>query len=281
MKGCNNFCSYCIVTYVRGREASRSEAEIFAEVKRLTESGTKEIILLGQNVNSYGNGTFPALLDRVAQINGISRLRFVTSHPKDFSTALVEIMAKHENICPFIHLPLQSGSNEVLKRMNRHYTWEHYYDNIQNAQEIIPQLRFSSDFIVGFPGETEADFEKTLEAIRTVRYESLFAFNYSVRPGTHAEKFEDNIPSAEKSRRLDELLRLQSAISQEDHRDDPGKTIKVMVEGVSKRDEKAFSGRTVYSRSVNFLSTKPLDVGDEIEVTITEAKPNSLFGKQS
>jgi tRNA-2-methylthio-N6-dimethylallyladenosine synthase len=283
MKGCNNFCSYCIVPYVRGREVSRSEAEIISEAQRLIESGARELTLLGQNVNSYQHGEtrFPALLSKVAQLNGLKRLRFVTAHPKDFNIDTVKVMAEHPNIAPLVHLPLQAGSDAVLTRMNRHYTLAQYLDKLDSALAMLPKLRFSSDFIVGFPGETESDFEKTLEAIRYARYESLFAFKYSVRAGTKAEQYANDVPEAEKARRLEEIHRLTDELAAEQYADSVGKSMLVLVDGASKRDEAVFTGRTVYGKIVNFTADAGLQpqAGDEVAVTITEVKQNSLFGK--
>jgi tRNA-2-methylthio-N6-dimethylallyladenosine synthase len=278
MKGCDNFCSYCIVPYVRGRETSRSPIEILDEIKNLTDMGVRDITLLGQNVNSYSSLPFAELLSRAAQVEGVLRLRFMTSHPKDLSMDIVHAMAEHKNICRYIHLPLQSGSNRILELMNRRYTWEGYYDKILQAKAIIPELIFSSDFIVGFPGESEADFEDTLSAVRTMRYESIYAFNYSVRPGTAAEKLADDLPLVDKTARLNRLQTLQEELSLERYNAMLGKSVSVLVEGVSKRDDGAYTGRTVHSRIMNFTSETPVEVGTEIDVEITEVKRNTLYG---
>ncbi|GAB7140145.1 tRNA (N6-isopentenyl adenosine(37)-C2)-methylthiotransferase MiaB [Deferribacterales bacterium RsTz2092] len=284
MKGCNNFCSYCIVPYTRGREISRNVGEILAEAKALVHNGAKEITLLGQNVNSYGAGSsssvdFPALLGQVAQIEGVVRLRFVTSHPKDFSEKLVHTIAGHDNICPLVHLPLQSGSDSVLKRMNRGYTWNQYLDKVQTALEFFPKLRFASDFIVGFPSETDEDFEATLAAVEQMKYESIFAFKYSSRPGTKANELDDNVPASVKSERLARLLKLQDSIASERYSALLGVCAKVLVEGVSKQDVSTMSGRTIYGRIVNFETTRAVNVGEEVEVVLTEVKKNTLFGR--
>lgn len=284
MKGCDNFCTYCIVPYVRGREKSRIPEEIIAEAKSLVENGVKDITLLGQNVNSYGKQfdvpvTFAELLELVAQIDGLIRLRFVTSHPKDFSIEMIKVMKKYENICPYLHLPLQSGSNKILNKMNRGYNLESYLNNINAAKELIPSLVFSSDFIVGFPSETEEDFEQTLEVIKKVEYESIFAFNYSVRPGTKAEHFEDDVPLSEKTRRLEIIIREQESISTERYNNLLGTKLKVLVEGPSLKDENVYTGRTVQNKIMNFTSNVPPQVGTEIEVTLTEVKRNSLYGE--
>ncbi len=284
MKGCDNFCSYCIVPYVRGREMSRTPSEIIGEVKRAVDAGVREITLLGQNVNSYGKGLsektdFAGLLRSVAEIDGVLRLRFVTSHPKDFSVGIVETMANHTNICPYIHLPLQSGSDTILKKMNRGYTWAEYRDNVLRAKEIVPGLLFSSDFILGFSGETEDDFERTFNAVREMKYEVIFAFNYSPRPGTKAEAFDDNIPPDVKTARLQRLIDEQERIIADRYTALLGHKLKVLTEGVSKRGGEVYTGRTEHNRVMNFTSDSPVTIGAVAEVTLTEVKRNSLFGK--
>ena len=217
MKGCNNFCSYCIVPYVRGREVSRPSIEIVNEIKSLVDKGVKEVCLLGQNVNSYGKNLsedidFPKLLSAVNKIDGLERIRFVTSHPKDFSEAMINAMAENEKVCRYLHLPLQSGSNSILKAMKRHYTYEEYKAKIELARKIMPDIEFSSDFIVGFPNETDDDFNDTLNAVKEIGYDRIFAFNYSPRPGTKAFEIEDNIPAGVKSERLNNLFALQDSL---------------------------------------------------------------------
>ena len=211
MKGCNNFCSYCIVPYVRGREVSRPSAEIVNEIKSLIDKGVKEVCLLGQNVNSYGKNLsedidFPKLLSIVNKIDGLERIRFVTSHPKDFSMDMINAMAENEKVCRYLHLPLQSGSNSILKAMNRRYSYEDYKAKIEQARKIMPDIEFSSDFIVGFPNETDEDFNATLKAVEEIGYDRIFAFNYSPRPGTKAFDIEDNVPANVKSERLNNLF---------------------------------------------------------------------------
>ncbi len=283
MKGCNNYCSYCIVPYVRGREISRKSNEIINEAKYLVHSGVKEITLLGQNVNSYGknldeNINFPKLLYMINKIEGLQRLRFVTSHPKDFSDDLLSAMKDIDSICEYLHLPLQSGSDNILKKMNRKYTYESYKEKILKTKEQIPGIAVSSDFIVGFPGETEADFEKSLSALREIEYESVFAFKYSPRPGTTAAEFEDSIPEEEKNRRLNKLLNVQSEITSKLLEQYIGKVCEVLVEGKSKMDVDIYSGRNRQNRIINFNSNVSLNPGDIVNVKVTEAKKNSLFG---
>jgi tRNA-2-methylthio-N6-dimethylallyladenosine synthase len=284
MKGCDNFCSYCIVPYVRGREKSRSPFEIIEEIKYLVDNGVKEVTLLGQNVNSYGknldeNINFPKLLYMINEIDKLKRVRFVTSHPKDFSDELIDALKDCEKLAPYLHLPLQSGSNSILKRMNRNYTYEQYLDKVLKAKDKIENLALSSDFIVGFPGETDRDFNDTLRAIREIEYETIFAFKYSPRPKTKAFNFEDNVDDSIKSKRLDILLKEQEKISSKLLNSYVNKYSEVLVEGKSKKDENIYSGRNLQNRVVNFKSKYKLEIGDIVNVYITEAKKNSLFGK--
>lgn len=284
MKGCDNFCSYCIVPYVRGREKSRSPFEIIEEIKYLVDNGVKEVTLLGQNVNSYGknldeNINFPKLLYMINEIDKLKRVRFVTSHPKDFSDELIDALTDCEKLAPYLHLPLQSGSNSILKRMNRNYTYEQYLDKVLKAKDKIENLALSSDFIVGFPGETDRDFNDTLRAIREIEYETIFAFKYSPRPKTKAFNFEDDVDDSIKSKRLDILLKEQEKISSKLLNSYVNKYSEVLVEGKSKKDENIYSGRNLQNRVVNFKSKYKLEIGDIVNVYITEAKKNSLFGK--
>lgn len=286
MKGCDNFCSYCIVPHVRGREKSRKLQEILDEVKFLADSGVKEITLLGQNVNSYGKNldesiNFTELLYKVHEIEGIKRIRFVTSHPKDFSDELIYAVRDLDKVCESLHLPLQAGSDAVLKSMNRKYTYGAYKDKVLKAKELIPSVALSSDFIVGFPGETDEDFRQTLKALEEIRYESLFAFAYSVRPETAAEKLADDVKASDKKMRLASLLDLQKKIGFELAKAYEGTATEVMVEGLSKRDGEAYTGRNRQNKVVNFTSDKTLSVGDIVNVKINEAKPNSLFGSRA
>lgn len=284
MKGCDNFCSYCIVPYVRGREKSRHYKEIFDEVKYLVDNGVKEITFLGQNVNSYGktldeNVNFAQFLYMATKIDGLNRIRFVTSHPKDFNKELVDLIASEDKICEYLHLPLQAGSDRILKAMNRGYTFEEYEEKVNYAKEKIKGLALSSDFIVGFPDEKDEDFEKTLLALQRIEYETIFAFKYSPRPGTNAARMDDNISDVEKSLRLKKVLELQQTITDKLLRQQVGEVQEVLVEGKSKKDEKIYSGRNRRNRIVNFTSDKPLNCGDLVKVKITQSKKNSLFGK--
>ena len=284
MKGCDNFCSYCIVPYVRGREKSRSPFEITQEIKYLVDNGVKEVTLLGQNVNSYGknldeNINFPKLLYMINGIEKLKRIRFVTSHPKDFSDDLIDAMKNCEKLVPYLHLPLQSGSNNILKKMNRKYTYEEYYEKISKAKQEVKDLALSSDFIVGFPGETHQDFEDTLRAIKEIEYETIFAFKYSPRPKTKAFNFEDDIDDKIKSDRLGILLKEQEKITSKLLSNYVNKYSEVLVEGGSKKDENIYSGRNLQNRVVNFKSKYKLKIGDIVNIYIFEAKKNSLFGK--
>ena len=234
MKGCNNFCSYCIVPYVRGREVSRPSTEILNEIKSLIDKGAKEVCLLGQNVNSYGKNlsediNFPKLLSMVNKIDGLERIRFVTSHPKDFSINMINAMAENEKVYRYLHLPLQSGSNIILKAMNRKYTYEDYKEKIELARKIMPDIEFSSDFIIGFPNETDEDFNATLKAVEEIGYDRIFAFNYSPRPGTKAFDIEDNVPANVKSERLNTLFTFQDSLYDKKLTEMKGITTQVLV----------------------------------------------------
>jgi tRNA-2-methylthio-N6-dimethylallyladenosine synthase len=242
----------------------------------------KDITLLGQNVNSYiskDGERFPELLASVAALSENARIRFVTSHPKDFSERLAEVIKEHKNICPLIHLPLQSGSDKILKLMNRGYTVDAYLDKLRRAAEITPALRFSTDIIVGFPGESEADFLKTAEVFQKAEYEAAFIFNYSPRSGTNAYKLPDDIPLAEKTRRLEHLLAIQEEITGKRYQSAVGETVRVLAESISKKDPSQLSGRTEYNRVVNFKAAGGIAVGDMVQVRITEVKKNTLTGE--
>lgn len=280
MAGCNNFCTYCIVPYTRGRERSRKAEDIVNEVKMLVADGVKEVMLLGQNVNSYHScdGTdFPDLLYMINEVEGLERIRFMTSHPKDMSDKLIQAFADCEKLCNNVHLPVQSGSSNVLKRMNRRYTRESYLELVRKLRETVPDITLSTDIIVGFPGETEEDFEETLSLVKEVRYDSAFTFLYSIRKGTPAEKFEDQIPEEIKHERFNRLVDLVNEISAEKNALYKGKIEKVLVEGPSKTNSRTYTGRTEGFKLVNFEGTKDI-VGKIVEVEITEGKTFSLEG---
>jgi len=280
MFGCNNFCTYCIVPYTRGREKSRAPEAIVAEVKGLVADGVKEIMLLGQNVNSYdGNGTsFAELLKMLNDVDGLERIRFMTSNPKDLSDELIEAFAVCDKLCRNLHLPIQSGSNRVLKRMNRKYTREDYLKLIEKLRKTVPDITLSTDIIVGFPGETNEDFEETLSIVKEVEYDSAFTFIYSIRKGTPAEKFEDQIEESEKHRRFDLLVNAVNEISEKKNKAYQDRVEKVLVDGVSKNDKSTLTGRTDGFKLVNFAGKKEL-IGSLVDVKITDAKTFSLFGE--
>ena len=280
MYGCNNFCTYCIVPYVRGRERSRKSEDILAECRSVIEAGAKEITLLGQNVNSYGkdleeNIDFSDLLAKIAEIPGKFLIRFMTSHPRDAGKKLFDTMAANPKIAKQLHLPFQSGSSRVLKAMNRHYDRERYLELIAYAKSVMPELVLTSDVIVGFPGETEEEFEETLSLIQQVRYDSLFTFIFSPRTGTPAASMEDPTPKAEKNRRFDKLCALQNAISEEIHNAYIGKTMHCLVDGM---DDAFLTARTEGGRLVRFKGEQEL-VGNFVRINITGATIWSLTGE--
>lgn len=273
MNGCNNFCSYCIVPYVRGRERSRKPEDIINEIEDLAKEGYKEITLLGQNVNSYkGNGNlgickFSELLRAVNKIKGIERIRFVSPHPKDFTDDVIEAIADCNKVCKIIHLPLQSGSTEVLKVMNRKYTKEQYLELVEKMQKKIPNLKLSTDIIVGFPGETEEDFEDTLDVVKRVCFEQVFMFIYSRRVGTTADKMENQIPEEIKHKRFDRLKALVESQIEENNKKYVGTVQKVLLEGKSKTNDKLLTGRTDTNKVVNLEGDKRL-IGNVVDVCI-------------
>ena len=281
MTGCNNFCSYCIVPYARGREKSRPAEEVLNEVRALAARGYREIMLLGQNVNSYADSVmdFPALLGEVAEVPGILRVRFMSSHPKDLSDRLIAVMVQHPTIERHFHLPLQSGSNKVLKEMNRHYTREHYMDLVTRLREAMPDIALSTDIIVGFPGETEEDHEQTLALCREVEFTTAFTFLYSPRPGTRAFERKDYVDEETKSRRFRELLDVLYPIFLRKNREAIGDTVQVLVESVSKTDATRLSGRDAQGRLIHFQGDRSL-IGKMIAIRIQEANSFALFGEQ-
>lgn len=283
MYGCNNFCSYCIVPYVRGRERSRDPEKIIQEVTQLVNEGYKEITLLGQNVNSYGKDLeepmdFADLLQKVNDIEGIERIRFMTSHPKDISDKLIETMSRCKNVCEQLHLPFQAGSNKVLDAMNRKYTREKYLEIIKKVKAAIPGVALSSDIIVGFPGETNDDFEETIEVIRQVEFDLLFTFIYSPRKGTPAEKMEEVLTADEKHKNFQRLVDIQNEISKRKNDQYLNKTIEVLVEGTSKNNSEVLAGRTRTGKIVNFIGSEEL-IGQLVNVKITNVQTWSLMGE--
>jgi tRNA-2-methylthio-N6-dimethylallyladenosine synthase len=280
MYGCNNFCTYCIVPYTRGRERSRTPEAIIQEITTLVSQGVKEVTLLGQNVNSYGNTLdnpidFPDLLKMVSDISGLKRIRFMTSHPKDISDKLLETMAACDNVCKYLHLPIQSGSNRILKLMNRHYTKEQYLDIVARARKLMPDLSITTDLIIGFPGETEADNEETMDLIRKVGYDSAFTFMYSSRKGTPAAEMAGHLSEEEKNRRFHEVLNVLNPIAIEKNRNAKDMVFDVLVESHSKTDENILSGRSQYHHVIHLKGDEKL-LGKIVRVKITDPKRFSL-----
>lgn len=279
--GCNNFCSYCIVPYVRGRERSRNSEKIIAEVKSLIAQGYKEITLLGQNVNSYGNGTdeisFPELLEKIANLDGKFRLRFMTSHPKDFSEDLAKVMSRNPKICHSLHLPVQSGSDAILKHMNRKYTSADYLKKIEILKKYIPDCAVTTDIIVGFPGETEEDFSATLDLVKKVNFSSAFTFVYSKRDGTVAAKMENVIPEETSKRRIIMLIDLVNKLTRGHSAKYVGKTIEILCEGFDDKKQ-MYLGRDEYGRMGYFKSGTDV-VGQFVNVKVNEANGISLIGE--
>lgn len=285
MRGCNNFCTYCIVPYTRGRERSRDVESILNEIRDMRDQGYKEVTLLGQNVNSYAfekdgeTVTFPMLLERVALEAPDMRIRFVTSHPKDMSDDTLRVIAAHNNICKYIHLPAQSGSSKILKVMNRKYTREWYLDRIAAIRRIVPEASIATDLFCGFHSETEEDYQETLSLMREVRYDAAFLFKYSERPGTYAAKhLPDTVEEEEKVRRLQGMIDLQNQLSEESNLRDVGKEFEVLVEGFSKRSREQLFGRTSQNKVVIF-DKKNYKVGQFVKVRITRASSATLFGE--
>jgi tRNA-2-methylthio-N6-dimethylallyladenosine synthase len=285
MRGCNNFCTYCVVPYTRGRERSRNPQTILREAQTALDNGYKEVTLLGQNVNSYhwedetGKVTnFAQLMALVAQLSPQLRVRFATSHPKDISDELIETIARYPNLCKYIHLPVQAGSNTMLKRMNRVYTREYYLDRIATIRRLIPDCAIATDIIAGFCGETEEDHQATLSLMREVGYDYAYMFKYSVREGTMAaKKFEDDVPDEVKSRRLEEIIALQQELSYQSNLKDVGKSFEILVEGVSKRSDKQLFGRNSQNKVIIFDRGNH-QKGDYVTVTVTDCTAATLLG---
>ncbi|MDE5709258.1 MAG: tRNA (N6-isopentenyl adenosine(37)-C2)-methylthiotransferase MiaB [Alistipes sp.] len=282
MRGCNNFCSYCVVPYTRGRERSRDPQTILSEVRSLFDNGYREVTLLGQNVNSYrfGDVDFPELVRLTAEVSPLLRVRFATSHPKDMSDRLLEVMASSPNVCRSIHLPAQSGASSMLERMNRKYTREWYLDRIAAIRRYLPDCGITTDLIAGFSGETEEEHAQTLSLMREVGYDFAFMFKYSERPGTFASKhLPDDVPDEVKSRRLQEIIALQNELGRQSYLRDVGQEFEVLVEGVSKRNPDQLSGRTSQNKVVVF-DRGAHAVGDYVRVRITGCTSATLFGEE-
>jgi tRNA-2-methylthio-N6-dimethylallyladenosine synthase len=281
MRGCNNFCHYCIVPYTRGRERSRDVESILREVRDLRDRGFKEVTLLGQNVNSYrlDNLDFPGLLRRVAEEAPEMRIRFTTSHPKDMSDETLRVIAEMPNVCKHIHLPVQSGSDRILKLMNRKYTREWYMGRVEAIRRIIPDCGLSTDIFVGYHSETEEDHQLSLSLMREVGYDSAFMFKYSERPGTYASKhLPDDVPEEEKIRRLNELIALQTEISAQQNKKDEGKEFDVLIEGFSKRNREQLMGRTEQNKAV-VMPKAGHHIGETVRVRITGSTSATLLGE--
>ncbi len=279
-RGCDNYCTYCIVPYVRGKEREHSADYIVDAVRKMVDEGVVEVTLLGQNVNSYEyNGTdFPDLLLKVARTTGVSRVRYMTSHPKDLSKKLVDAMADEPRLMPHIHLPLQSGSNRVLQKMGRIYSVEHYLKIVEYIRRRLQYAVITTDLIVGFPSETEAEFEQTLDAVRAVQYDSAFMFRYSVRPGTTAAQYVDDVSEEDKIRRLNKLIALQQSISYERNQREIGEVRTSLVEGASRRSDEHLRARTDGNKTILFKSATPITPGTVVPVRVTSADAFTLHG---
>lgn len=283
MYGCNNFCTYCVVPYVRGRERSRKSEDIINEIKDLVSKGYKEITLLGQNVNSYGKGLeedidFAKLLRKINEVDGLERVRFMTSHPKDLNKDVILAIKECDKLCEQIHLPVQSGSDRILKKMNRHYTKEYYLELVDMIKREIPDVSLTTDIIVGFPGETEEDFLDTLDLVERVGYDSAFTFIYSRRNNTPADMMLNQVSDADKHHRFDRLIKVVNEGVIKSNKVYEGKTVEVLVEGPSKNDSTKLTGRTRNGKLVNF-SGENVKAGDLVNVKIVRAQPFSLVGE--
>lgn len=283
MQGCNNFCAYCVVPYLRGPEISRKSDEIIQEISKIADYGIKEVTLLGQNVNSYGKtlndgSNFTSLIRSIAKISGIRRIRFTTSHPRDFSSELIECFLEEEKLCKHIHLPVQSGSNRILELMNRGYTVEEYMIKIDNLRKLVPHISITSDIIIGFPGETQKDYQETIDMMKKIRFDSVFSFKYSEREGTAAQKLTGKIEEYEKTKRLEQLQALQNRHTLEKNIEMEGTIEEVLVEGRSRNSEHDMMGRTSSWKIINFKGDSDL-IGKFVNVKISKAYIHSLRGK--
>lgn len=283
MQGCDNFCSYCVVPYVRGREISRPSDEVLEEIRELAAQGVREITLIGQNVNSYGlkeegELSFAELLEKVNEVDGIDRIRFTTSHPKDLSDDLIDCFGRLDKLCKHLHLPVQCGSDKILKAMNRGYTRERYLNVVERLKQVCPEIRLTSDIIVGFPGETEEDFNETMSLLEKVRYAEIYSFIYSPRSGTTAADMVDDLPADVKQDQFNRMLELQQEISRQVWDADVGTVQEVLVEGASKMGEGQLFGRSTWNRIVNFSGPAEL-AGTLVSVKITKSFRNSLLGE--
>ena len=281
MRGCDKFCTFCIVPFNRGRERSRSISSVVNEAKDIVKNGFKEITLLGQNVNSYSTseGNFPILLDELGKIKEIKRIRYTSPHPRDIDESLLKIMIKHNNICNQIHLPLQAGSSRILKRMNRTYTKQEFLDLVQMIRQYIPDCGITTDIIVGFPGETDEEFQETLEVVSKVKFDTAFMFKYSSRPGTKASHYTDQIDEKTKQKRLQTLIEFQQNISLMNNRKKIGQNLDVIIEKISKKSINQWAGRTESNTWVIFDKNSFNKIGDVVNINILDARGITLFGK--
>jgi tRNA-2-methylthio-N6-dimethylallyladenosine synthase len=283
IEGCEEYCTFCVVPYTRGREVSRTEADVLAEVERLARAGLHEVELLGQTINSYRcpttNADFAHLLDQVARVPGLERVRYVTSHPRHFSDRIIDVLARHDNLSRYLHLPVQSGSDTILKRMHRRYTAQEYLDLIARIRSKLPDINLSTDLIVGFPGETEEDFSASLRLLEAVRFGQVFGFAFSPRPGTPAARYPDEIPELEKKRRLHNVFETSDRISLDLNQKLVGSTKSVLIDGDSRRSLSDWQGRAEDNRVVNFAKRGTGEIGDVARVRITRAGPHSLYGE--
>jgi tRNA-2-methylthio-N6-dimethylallyladenosine synthase len=283
VEGCNEFCTFCVVPYTRGREVSRPMGDVLTEVKHLASGGLKEVELLGQTINAYRcpdtGSDFADLLEAVAAVPGLQRVRYITSHPRHFNDRLIEVLAAHRTVSRYLHLPFQAGANSVLERMHRRYTREEFLDLTAKLSSAIPDINLSTDVIVGFPGETENDFQETLEILEKVRFGQVFAFAFSPRPRTPAAKYETQIPENEKKIRLKRIFEISDRISRELNQALVGQTLPVLIDGESRLDREHWQGRGDDNRVVNFSKTGNEAQGDIVEVRIRRAGPHSLSGE--
>jgi len=279
MYGCNNFCSYCIVPFTRGRERSRPSENIYEEVSELAQKGYKEITLLGQNVNSYRSDMdFPGLLKKLNKVRGIERIRFVTSHPRDLSDELINAISELDKVCEHIHLPLQSGSSSILRLMNRGYSYDNYLQKVTKLRRKVPLISITSDIIAGFPGETEENHQSTIKALKEIEFEGIFAFKFSKRPGTKAAEIPEQLNESIKSERLEEILRIQDEITSSKNKYLEGSVQEILLEGYSETDKDKFTGRTRTNKIVTIVNNN-FDNGTLINVEITKGRRHSLEGK--
>ena len=285
VEGCNEFCTFCIVPYTRGREVSRTLKDVVAEIRQLAATGLKEVELLGQTINAYRcpetGSDFADLLSEVASTPGLARVRYITSHPRHFSQRLIEVLAAHPQVSRYLHLPFQSGANEILDRMHRRYTREDYLELVARLREAVPNINLSTDVIVGFPGETEEHFAQTMDLLEEIRFGQVFAFAFSPRPRTPAARYEDALSESAKKERLHRLFAVTDQISSELNQGLVDGTIQVLIDGDSRRDPEHWQGRGEDNRVVNFAKSGREGVGDIVDVLITRAGPHSLFGERS